>query len=149
MDYYIYPMSNGTLCHHGIKGMKWGIRRYQNKDGSLTPAGKKRAYRMASDLNEKLVKSFKALDEYGKSIKVQTIKNPYKESGISTFTISDIRKRKEYDRLVKETNDFMDYLDKQGFDWQYHTNYGPNGKVDSGKAYVETIVNGINSRSEW
>lgn len=30
------------LYHHGIKGMKWGVRRYQNKDGSLTPAGKKR-----------------------------------------------------------------------------------------------------------
>lgn len=30
------------LYHHGIKGMKWGIRRYQKKDGSLTPAGKKR-----------------------------------------------------------------------------------------------------------
>ena len=29
------------LYHHGIKGMKWGIRRYQNKDGSLTQAGKK------------------------------------------------------------------------------------------------------------
>lgn len=28
--------------HFGIKGMKWGQRRYQNKDGSLTPAGKKR-----------------------------------------------------------------------------------------------------------
>lgn len=30
------------LQHHGILGMKWGVRRYQNKDGSLTPAGKKR-----------------------------------------------------------------------------------------------------------
>lgn len=30
------------LYHHGIKGMKWGVRRFQNKDGSLTPAGKKR-----------------------------------------------------------------------------------------------------------
>ena len=30
------------LKHHGIKGMKWGVRRYQNKDGSLTPAGKER-----------------------------------------------------------------------------------------------------------
>lgn len=32
------------LRHHGVKGMRWGIRRYQNKDGSLTPAGKKRYY---------------------------------------------------------------------------------------------------------
>lgn len=30
------------LYHHGIKGMRWGVRRYQNKDGSLTPQGKKK-----------------------------------------------------------------------------------------------------------
>ena len=34
------------LYHHGIKGQKWGVRRYQNKDGSLTYAGKKRALKM-------------------------------------------------------------------------------------------------------
>ena len=33
------------LCHHGIKGMKWGIRRYQNADGSLTDRGKKHYYK--------------------------------------------------------------------------------------------------------
>lgn len=31
------------LYHHGIKGMKWGVRRYQNEDGTLTEAGKKRS----------------------------------------------------------------------------------------------------------
>ena len=35
-------MSSNELTHHGIKGMRWGVRRYQNKDGSLTPAGEKR-----------------------------------------------------------------------------------------------------------
>ena len=30
------------LCHHGILGQRWGIRRFQNKDGSLTEAGKKK-----------------------------------------------------------------------------------------------------------
>ena len=40
MDYY----EEDILMHHGIKGQKWGIRRYQNPDGSLTEAGKKRYY---------------------------------------------------------------------------------------------------------
>lgn len=35
-------MSNLYLEHHGIKGMKWGVRRYQNPDGSLTSEGEKR-----------------------------------------------------------------------------------------------------------
>lgn len=35
-------MEKYELYHHGIKDMKWGIRRFQNKDGSLTPAGRSR-----------------------------------------------------------------------------------------------------------
>lgn len=39
MNNYIYE---DELYHHGIRGQKWGNRRYQNSDGSLTEAGKKR-----------------------------------------------------------------------------------------------------------
>ena len=38
----IYTAPNDYLMHHGVKGQKWGIRRYQNPDGSLTPEGLKR-----------------------------------------------------------------------------------------------------------
>ena len=34
---------SNELYHHGVKGQRWGVRRYQNKDGTLTPAGRKRA----------------------------------------------------------------------------------------------------------
>ena len=37
---------DNELYHHGVKGQKWGVRRYQNIDGSLTYAGKKRALKM-------------------------------------------------------------------------------------------------------
>ena len=40
------------LYHHGIKGQRWGIRRYQNEDGSLTNSGKKR-YGADLDINDK------------------------------------------------------------------------------------------------
>lgn len=43
-------MNETTLQHWGIKGMKWGVRRYQNKDGSLTELGRKRE----KEMNEKL-----------------------------------------------------------------------------------------------
>lgn len=41
------------LAHHGVKGMKWGVRRYQNPDGSLTAKGKKRYYDKDGKLSKK------------------------------------------------------------------------------------------------
>ena len=50
------PNPNQVLCHHGIKGQKWGFRRYQNLDGSLTPEGRLRYGNSASDVKKSLNK---------------------------------------------------------------------------------------------
>lgn len=41
----------GYLAHHGVKGQKWGIRRYQNKDGSLTAEGKEKYLKIGRNRN--------------------------------------------------------------------------------------------------
>ena len=42
MSYYAIDNRSPDLKHYGVLGMKWGVRRYENPDGTLTPAGKKR-----------------------------------------------------------------------------------------------------------
>lgn len=82
-------MESNTLKHWGILGMKWGVRRFQNKDGSLTPAGKTR-YDDDSDMS----------DEY---------RNTHSERSISSMTNKDIQERinrlnleKQYTNLSKK-----------------------------------------------
>ena len=58
------------IYHHGIKGQRWGVRRYQNKDGSLTPAGQKRLEKKDAKWAHKDVS--KELDRYAS----QLLSNP-------------------------------------------------------------------------
>ena len=70
-------MNNMELLHTGVKGMKWGVRRYQNKDGSLTPLGKKRYAKELAKLEaekkrvhqqELTAKKIKKLDDMRKDL---------------------------------------------------------------------------------
>lgn len=53
-------MATYYLSHAGIKGMKWGVRRYQNLDGTLTDAGKKRYNRDIRELSDDKKKTYEA-----------------------------------------------------------------------------------------
>lgn len=61
---------NTYIAHHGILGQKWGVRRYQNEDGSLTPEGKERyskgIYKYASDYSDKRKREAKDLIKLNK-----------------------------------------------------------------------------------
>ena len=85
-------MENNSLTHHGILGMKWGRRRYQNKDGSLTAAGKKR---YGDNEPEETVDQKKA-----RILKNPTAEDVYKNREI----FSDKEIQNLYNRLNNERN---------------------------------------------
>ncbi len=100
-------MSN-ELQHHGIKGQKWGVRRFQNTDGSLTAEGKKRYsvndYQQAIDKTKtagKIVNEAKTLNNT-----VKKLNDPAAERRIrkSAAEMSDIELQKRVQRLNMEDN---------------------------------------------
>lgn len=113
-----YVEKDLALKHHGILGMKWGIRRYQNKDGSLTPEGRERL-----GLNNKT----KTKDRFGDDIVIK--KGTKATRVIKTRWHSDwhLLSDEEKKRDIKELFDVEDKLIEKYISVDENKNGGSNG----------------------
>lgn len=96
------------LYHYGIKGMRWGIRRYQNKDGSLTPAGEKRLADYKSKEIDRVTKKYQVEKLTAKQNKLE---RDFEEKN-DTRSLSRLT-RARYRVLKAET---MEFLEKRKLD---------------------------------
>ena len=136
-------MENFELYHFGIKGMHWGIRRYQNSDGSLTPAGIKR-YRNTNQIrsiNEKADEQIRRIKERSKIAKAESKaanriakaeskylpkdKSSDKQKSISEMSDDEIRAKINRIRLENE----LKSLSPQ--------------QVSKGQKFVKSIINNV------
>lgn len=137
------------LYHYGVKGMKWGIRRYQNKDGSLTSAGKKRYDRDIRENNAKkkenriiinepdpkrwaredLSRSKKTVDS-GLNL-VKTAKNVNEK-------VSDQSKKIDLSSMTDQQ--LRQAITRAQLEMQYTKMFGNENTVNNGKEYIKDVL---------
>ena len=101
------------LAHHGIKGQKWGVRRYQNADGSLTAEGRKRAG-LGPEKKESSVK--KMVDRAkARSAQKKAATEAEKHENLKNYIRNHPKKMYKYRNELSE-NDVKDIVSKIEFD---------------------------------
>ena len=116
------------LRHHGIKGQKWGVRRFQNKDGSLTPAGAKRY--SADDYKS-------ALDKVNKADKtLKDVKKMRNEAEAKTY-----EKKIKYDLSKMSDKDLQQAVNRLNMEERYTQVMAQRHRLEQGEDKVNKILN--------
>lgn len=116
MKSYEKPLRPDELLHYGVLGMKWGVRRYQNPDGTLTPEGKRRLnginYKESTRTINEISDSLNHLNSYKEDMKIKMGKYARKGDILKNKGSKKAKKYiqmgKEYSKRIKEIQDSID-----------------------------------------
>ena len=116
-------MYETELYHHGVKGQRWGVRRYQNYDGTLTAKGKKRDLKTAGQYKRALNRIDQGLAEEGHYLRKANAKfdkafnkqDKLMDKQMAAYEAGNFRKGmsldKKVDKAMKKTNMALDEIE--------------------------------------